>query len=87
MLGVHLENTLRYVYCIIIIIFPATATITTISHLSHLVRRGPEWVAVLQGTKFHQRIPSDSIVNITSHYHNHQKSNINDLHKQISSKW
>ena len=31
---------------------------------SHLVRRGPGWVAVLQGTKFYQRMPSDSIVNI-----------------------
>ena len=87
MLGVHLENILRYVYCIIIIIIMATTTITTIFHLSHLVRRGLGWVAVQQGTKFHQRIPSDSIVNITSHYHNHQKSNNNDLLKQISSEW
>ena len=34
-----------------------------ISHLSHLFRRGPGWVAVLQSTKFYQRMPSDSIVN------------------------
>ena len=33
-----------------------------ISHLCHLVRRGPGWVAVLQGTKFYQRMLSDSIV-------------------------
>ena len=36
----------------------------TFSHLSHLVRRGPGWVAVLQGTKVYQRMHSDSIVNI-----------------------
>ena len=47
-------------------ISPPTELLYTsmISHLSHLVRRGPGWVAVLQGTKFYQRMPSDSIVNI-----------------------
>ena len=51
------------------------------SHLSNLVCRGAGWVAVLQGTKFYQRLPSDSVIFINIFI---QKASISAYYPSLS---